>query len=71
MIDNWKAMLEDLKKTEEIIRHDLGAVDSHALTNIDNSLSRLQKKAEEMFALQMEIKGQVEVRFIDTRHGVC
>jgi hypothetical protein len=62
IVDDWKTMLADVKTTEEIIRHGIDAVDSHTLSRMDNALARLQKRADEMFAVQMKIKGQVEVR---------
>ncbi|KAH8807393.1 hypothetical protein F5884DRAFT_341401 [Xylogone sp. PMI_703] len=60
IIDNWKTMLANVKSTEEVIRHDIGTVDSHTLSRMDNALARLQKRADEMFTLQMKTKGQVE-----------
>jgi len=60
VVDNWKTMLADLKKAEEIIRFDLGAVDGHTLMKIDDSLAKLRKQADKMFTLQMETKAQLE-----------
>lgn len=55
-------MLADVKKTEAIIRSDFDAIDSHTLSRMDKTLARLQKRADEMFDMQMKIKGQIEVQ---------
>ena len=62
VLDDWKVLLTDLEKTEELINKDLSTFGSNALKAVDNKVSELQNQAEKSWALLMETKAGVEVR---------
>lgn len=47
-MDNWKKMLESLKKTKQSIDEDLKTLGGSVLENIDAEVSKLQDKADDI-----------------------
>jgi hypothetical protein len=62
LADDWKLMLEELKKTEERISNDLRTLGSNTLKVINDRVSELQNQAEKSWALLMETKAGIKAR---------
>jgi hypothetical protein len=61
LADDWKAMLNTIKKTEESVVKDLETLDSGAIENIQTNMLNLQGKADNILAGLSGVRAEVEV----------
>lgn len=62
LADDWKGIIEDLKKTEDRIKIDLSISNSNTLEVVKDKLSEPRNQADESLAVLMQTKAGIEAR---------